>query len=366
MRTLLSILRAVPVCLFASGVGAVVPERVTDIFNRQRPQIIKLLSSMDKSQYELLLDRYVDLMSESLLFADHKIDKDELRTLVRAQLPFSPRAEEAPTKKSKVHNAKADFSKHVELLINAFQGQTRGDEIVLHFVCGQKDYELPFVVINDPTGFALKMKGILIPDERADIGKEGNCLNMYFLQGYNKAMLTSLASKAVACPIPSEKGGSCLLEAAESISRVLSKDFLTVVDGSKLKCKDDKRSANLRRLKIYQGGQGWYEEHGFLSSVRPKTMKDEEAAFSKYPLWLLVKDVSMTQVGNPHREVFLAGARLFLEANKDATVGQYMSKLWKENCAAYIDIDMFLMESPLKLTQELYPRSIGFEKPLNR
>lgn len=315
------------------------------IKEKQSIEFQRVLSDANPAQRQLIIDRYSDLLLQSPVSAGIGIKREELIQFLNAEFLLPLQGLESSPKKPKTTTKRTKTSEQdIGTLVQKFQGRDRGNVLDLNIICGENSVELPFEILDDKDSLTLRLNGIPIPQTPDYFaGTTGNCLEVTFYRDSKSALLSWIGTQDIACPISLPRTGECLLDASEQISRALGSTRLDLMDVADIRCSKNKRTTNLTRLKIYQEGKGWYEKKGFLPPRNPDSYREKIAASLSYNLSsLLTKIEGMTTNKPAAKNLLVKKAVEFMMLDQGKTLAKFMSWLWKEDCAAYIEIDSYL------------------------
>lgn len=358
------------VILFWSFGSPALHKDIVALIDKQNPAFKKVLHSASKPQARLILERYVELLSDSPFSNGKNLDKKELLDFITARF-MKLEADEGELKKAKQLRVYSEtVERGINHLIKAFDGRFRDDFLELNHDCKDGSYTFPFHIEGNEGNaeWSLIIHGINIPETAEDFGEEDRCLEVILNADVPTAELAWLGTVGTACPIPKEKAGECLLGLAEKIAESVGKKEMKLLDASQIRCKENKKMINLRRLRVYQGGQSWYEKMGYSTSLDKKDYKAALDKFRYYPLSQLQKNMASLEIPVAEKQAArLVKTRVaaFAEDHDDATISQFMSQLWDKDCAEYSIVDAFLEDLSIGTEiSQFYPNNTYYRKTL--
>lgn len=343
--------------LLSSHALADLPKSVLRMLDKRRPELKEVLALTTKRQHELLLERFADLLPKSNLYLFEKVDRDELLSYLKLKFPVEQDPKDAPHKEESLKG-----------LSETLGARARGQTIDIDFKCSDGTYGFPLQVESKKDALRLTLRGIEVPTLEQQARNPSYCLEIEVSSSRKSLRIENLRTQTVACALPVRRAGECLLELAEWIGQQLDAERSTLADFSKVRCPRNSAFTDLRRLKIFKEGQGWYEKKGYgqvnlSEDIYVKRLKE----FRGYAIDALRRNLEVKQVGG--EQIDLLDARVskyFGEGNADPTFSAFMRWLWDDDCIAYIEIEklVFLRKNALEIGK-LYPEVYDFVKPLS-
>ncbi len=344
---------------------------IIDVLAKLKPDFEKQLSVSSQSQQRLLLERYRDLLMRSRFGLDKNIDPDELsRYLFRQFEALPPGAEPEQKKGKKAPAYPAEMQSELSRIVKNLNGQIRDDLLQLTFTCAGERYEFGFEAQEWEGDFKLRLRGIPIPKESGvvAVGELSRCLEVHFTPADKVATLNWLDVRHVACAVPKNKAGECLLRAAEKIAAAAGKTQVLLIDSSMVQCPGNRKDYSLRRFKIYQEGKTWYEKQGYITNGNPSDVGDGKAQVQKYTLSKLLASAAELPVNERttySRALLDESAKKYLSLKNKDSVVDFMMWLWSTDCEVYGQIDEFITNRDWKLEfSKLFPVARAFHKKL--
>lgn len=314
------------------------------IRQNQSLEFKNVLKDVRPTHRELIIERYAELLLQSPVTAELEFKKDELIQFLRSEFITPLQGAESSPKKLKSANGRTKATQRdIEILVQQFKGQDRGNVVDINVLCGENAVELPLEIIDEKDKLALRLNGIGIPQTLSYTGEHNShCLEVVFFRKSESALLSWIGTRAAACPISSFRAGECLLDASEQIAKALGRKSIDLIDESDIVCSKNRKPANLTRLKIYQEGKGWYEKKGYLPPGKVDSYRAKIAASISYPLSTLLNKLDNATSKESARILLSQKAVDFMQLDQEKTVAKFMSWLWDNDCTAYIELDRLL------------------------
>ena len=144
------------------------------------------------------------------------------------------------------------------------------------------------------------------------------------------------------CQIPKQRAGTWLMSLAEYIFDQLDMSYRELEDKSWLRC--DENTVSLRMLRIYELKDSWYTNFGYKNTFEP--VYSQVVDDYRY---LSMKDISDNiekVINNRHLKTHRVQHILTkIKPEDDEYLGQYMLRLWYDNCQEYEIFEEFLHKS---------------------
>ena len=182
------------------------------------------------------------------------------------------------------------------------------------------------------------------------------------------AKLVFVRSVGVACVIPEKGAGTWMMQLSTKIICSLGIRTSILEDDSMVSCGNT--SVRFFTLRIYQGKlKSWYSDFGYLHDFEsprvqnaypdynPQMFNQDLLNLRAFPLFIIANILSHLEIIplTKQREIIIedgAKAALVMKerpyTSETMSLGQYMTKLWKDNCQSYGVIDRFLRTTSRK------------------
>lgn len=196
---------------------------------------------------------------------------------------------------------------------------------------------------------------------------ENPCLHIriYYDNGV-VGKLVFVRSQNVICPIPEANAGTWMVELTNSIICSLGINTSYLEDDALIKCNDT--SAKYAFVRIFRGETpSWYEKFGYEINLNTARVQRRYPGYNKrqydedivqlrnYPLSMILNGLgNLEKVYNmtpaPDNKSLLDDGIAAINAfnrhpTTETTLGDYMSRLWKDHCGDYHIINKFLRNS---------------------
>ena len=263
------------------------------------------------------------------------------------------------------HNAEgAELNFHNRIKKMAKKLQVAFDGTILQFPF--RGYEIPLLVETKYGENFLRVEGVLKESQKLS-GEEESCLSLIVQE--KNMHISFLATAYKACPIPTNRSGTFLLQLAEQIAKTLEMDQIDLRDISQIMCH---RGCNtwmsFRLLNILKNGNTWYGAHGYTTMKGYEEDKRRNEAIKNYPLILIKNDFNSitsatlnnlknyllsshsndfekSMIEGYFKEISIDDFTLFnekfeeylmcLSSHENLFLGDYLLWLWKNDCVAY-------------------------------
>lgn len=357
---------------FDGSLRADLPLEVQKIITKSEPQFIKVLTGLPAQQGKWLLDKYVVLLLESPLVSPMKVDRQELQGELVRRFGHLNRAFESPEKKNRTTSPfSEEMDKELEKIAKSLKGDFKGSYLDLNVRCSQGAGLLRFELVEgeNENEVSLKLPGVSVPrDSENDIESESFCFEMTLEVKNPVVDLDWIGTSKTACALPISGAGNCVLDIAEQIAKAAARKKIQLIDESDILCPLNGKSASLRRLRYFTEGKTWYEKYGYKVLGKEAAYRTKLTQMEAYPLESVLDKLVYVQDSKETvatKALLKELARDFLAKQPNATAVQFMSALWKMDCAKYIQIDDMLSE--IEYDVEFYgliPEGSFFEKDI--
>jgi hypothetical protein len=212
---------------------------------------------------------------------------------------------------------------------------------------------------------------ILIEDS-----EDNNSVCLYISLRHNKfekmdtGYIEYVSTRDRRCPIPERNGGTWILELIDVLICDIGIHYISLEDDSNVICKENNSDTHLTMLRIYGGGNSWYEKFGFKHRKFIDDKYDQSVkSYISTPLTQIQDEI----LKHPVIGELLNRANIALDIlqvhppSYNETLGNYMTRLWKIDCSSYIKFEDFSasnLYSWNKYRRIIFSQNSEFEKYL--
>ena len=218
----------------------------------------------------------------------------------------------------------------------------------------ENDYILSFFFDGFETNLLFQYKYVFGDEYHIKITNTENdyepCLHLVL---YEKSSIIHgdvyyVNSNTSVCQIPLNRGGTWLLELAQSLFCKFEVQVSSLEDASRVLCNRNKRLARLAMIRIYAGKRSWYENFGYQIDFSTLNFGPEEydhfiSTLINLPMDAVTKEISqIDKTAQQFPQLYAARHVLFkYPLLEKETLGTYMSRMWKRDCSSYMIMDNF-------------------------
>ena len=335
-----------------------IPEDVSTNIKDQSKKIIKIIEENQPVEAELIINNFVNaLFNNYISLITKNTQKKEIYEYVKQIINNAQRSkplihkididyaqlQKDPSYK-KLLNTREPFREVLEKFYSPFRHR-----IIIEF----KNIEIPLELesVNSDGSFQLALEGI----SAVDVSKPGQCLVLKI--NPSEMHISHIRSSDVACPIPSERSGTFLVDFSEYLANLFKIKRITLDDQSKIICSKNLSRASLAFLKQMKEGESWYEKLGYTPILHYEHYREAVKKLRELPLEEILNELARVnlKINNEKEKEHLISKRRDLYKNWSAEPESIreLKKLGFESATTYFDAFFILLsQEKISLSQK--------------